>query len=80
MGRQAFVFGNLCSMGITTMHTRYCIQHTACLDRECKLCAGVGFMSSAEDGMGKHLGFYFLLARTITGYQRDVLAHVLFAS
>jgi len=80
MGRQAFAFGSPCSMGIKTMPTRYCIQPTACLGREFERCAGVGFMSSAEDGMSKHLGFYFLLARTITGYQRDVLVHVLLAS
>jgi len=80
MAGQTFAFGSPCSMGIKTMPTRYCIQPTAYLGRELKPCAGVGFMSSAEDGMNKHLGFYFSLARTITGYQRGVLVHVLLTS
>jgi hypothetical protein len=35
------------------MPTRYCIQPTACLGGEFKLCARVGFTSSAKDGMSK---------------------------
>ena len=35
------------------MPTRYCIQPTAWLGGEFKLCARVGFTSSAEDGMSK---------------------------